>query len=193
MEKMHFGVNGQRNPSNVDFKLLKKQQKNYMHASDNVKINVQVVLQNDDIFDQAKIMLKEDPKYKAGWKFDHVWSIIKNFEKFKDGETPARNVPNTCGFGYASSESENPTPDFGTQASSGLLSLSLNLDDEEDIIGGSASKRPIGVRKAKLKIKSDNQTSLVINTLEEGSRQLVEQLKKTSSQRQHHLDIQKKG
>ena len=38
-------------------------------------------------FNQAKIMLSEDPQFKTGWKFDHVWNMIKNFEKFMDGAT----------------------------------------------------------------------------------------------------------
>lgn len=44
------------------------------------------------------------------------------------------------------------------------LFFSINLDDEEDRMG--RSKKPIGVKKAKLKRKIDDQTSLVINTLE---------------------------
>ena len=144
-------------------------------------------------FDQAKVMLMEDPKFKTGWKFDHVWNIIKNFEKFKDGATSARQVsPSPC-FGYASSESENPNSDNHSQASPGLSSFSLNLDDDDDIIGGSPSQRPTGVKKSKSKRKIDDQTSTVINTLEEGNRQLLEQLKKTTAQRQHHLEIQSKN
>ena len=50
-------------------------------------------------FKQAKFMLSDDPKYKRCWKFDHVWSIIKNFEKFNDGDTSTRKVLNSYGFG----------------------------------------------------------------------------------------------
>ena len=92
-------------------------------------------------------MLIEDPKYKSGWKFDHVWNIVKKFEKFQDQDTHARQVRNPCGFGYTSSESENPTPDSATQVSPGLSSFSLNLDDNEDVTGGTSSQRPIGVKK----------------------------------------------
>ncbi|KAG2297948.1 hypothetical protein Bca52824_034420 [Brassica carinata] len=45
---------------------------------------------NDVIFEQAKLMFVDDPKYKGSWKFDHVWNIIKKFEKFKDGDTSAK-------------------------------------------------------------------------------------------------------
>lgn len=74
-----------------------------------------------------------------------------------------------------------------------MSSFSLNLDDDEDITSASPSQWPIGVKKSKLKRKSDDQTSLIINILEEGNSKLLEQLKKTSSQRQHHLDVQSKN
>ncbi|CAH8257155.1 unnamed protein product, partial [Arabidopsis lyrata] len=137
-------------------------------------------------FNQAKEMLMQDKNFKSGWKFDHVWNITKNFEKFKDGATPARKVSYLCGF-------ENPTPDSVSQTSPDLSSFSLNLDDKDDTIGGSPSERPIGVKQLKLKRKNDDQTRDVIKTLEEGNKQLVEQLKKTSAQRQQYLEMQNKS
>ncbi|KAL0836624.1 hypothetical protein Bca101_088514 [Brassica carinata] len=98
------------------------------------------------MFEQAKLMFVDDPKYNGGWKFDYVWNNIKNLEKFND--TYAKKVSNSCGFGDTNSAS-----DSATQESPGLSSFSLNLDDEEDIIGGSSSKRPIEVKKSKLKRK----------------------------------------
>ena len=67
-----------------------------------------------------KPMLLDDPKYKGSWKFDHVWSIIKNFEKFKDCDTFMRKVSNSCGFGDTNPELENITSDSTTQESPGL-------------------------------------------------------------------------
>ena len=96
-------------------------------------------------FKQAKLMLLDDPKYKGGQKFDHVWSIIKNFEKFKDGDTSTRKVSNSFGFEDTNPQLENVTYDFATQESPGLTTFSMNLDDEEDRMGGSLSKKPIGV------------------------------------------------
>ncbi|KAG2309043.1 hypothetical protein Bca52824_028791 [Brassica carinata] len=60
---------------------------------------------NNDIFKQAKLMFVDDPKYKGGWKFDHVWNIIKNFEKFND--TSSKKVSNSCGFGDTNSASDS--------------------------------------------------------------------------------------
>lgn len=140
---------------------------------------------------QAKEMLMEDPKFKSGWKFDHVWNIIKNFEKFQDCIVPAKKATNSCGVGYTSLETEKLNLDLDTQASPGLSSL--NLDGEEEIIGGSLSQRPIGIKKFKRKRRRDDQTSYVIKTLEERNRQLLEQLNKTNEQKQHRLEIHSKN
>ncbi|KAG8657697.1 hypothetical protein MANES_03G086209v8 [Manihot esculenta] len=37
-----------------------------------------------DLLNQAKTLLMQDPSYKKGFKFDHVWSMMKDTEKFKD-------------------------------------------------------------------------------------------------------------
>ncbi|XP_059310913.1 uncharacterized protein LOC132062345 [Lycium ferocissimum] len=36
------------------------------------------------IINQAKCLLMQDPSYKKGFKFDHVWDMLKDFEKFKN-------------------------------------------------------------------------------------------------------------
>ncbi|KAI0500750.1 hypothetical protein KFK09_018966 [Dendrobium nobile] len=148
---------------------------------------------NEDILDQARLLFAQDEKFKAGWKFEHVWNIIKNFEKFQDGNSNAGNASRMSNFGNASSESENLTPDSGKQQSPGLSAFSLNLDDDEYNIRGSQSERTIGVKKVKLKRKIDEEMSTFIKTLEDGNKQLIEQLKKTSAQRQQHLELQNKN
>ncbi|KVH92269.1 hypothetical protein Ccrd_005698 [Cynara cardunculus var. scolymus] len=142
--------------------------------------------------DQAKQMLSEDPKIKNGWKFDHVWSIIKDFEMFQDENTRAKPIPipNRDVFGYVSLEYGNLTPQSARNTSSGLSSFSLNLEDSDDIIGDFVSQRPIGVKKAKLKRKTDDQTSMLVNNIEEGNRELLEHLKKASTQRELFLEMQ---
>jgi len=128
-------------------------------------------------FNQAKIMLSEDPQFKTGWKFDHVWNMIKIFEKFMDGATS----PNDHVINYP------------TQVSPGLSSFSPNLDDDDEIMSRSSSQRPSGVKKSKMKRKLDDQSSTVIKTLEERNKQFMEQLKKTSTERIHHMETQKQN
>ncbi|XP_031127515.1 uncharacterized protein LOC116029606 [Ipomoea triloba] len=36
-----------------------------------------------DILDRAKGLMAQDAKFKKGFKFDHVWPIVKDLEKFK--------------------------------------------------------------------------------------------------------------
>ncbi|KAF2530570.1 hypothetical protein F2Q70_00032025 [Brassica cretica] len=113
-------------------------------------------------------MLREDPMFKGGWKFEHVWDIIKNFKNFQDGVAHAKRFSNPCGVEYTSLELSSPR----------LSSSSLNLNDESENISGSPSSRPLGVKKSKMKRKIVDQTNSVINTLEGGNNQLREQLKK---------------
>ncbi|KAK2662952.1 hypothetical protein Ddye_001526 [Dipteronia dyeriana] len=44
-----------------------------------------------DIMNQAKILLSQDNKYKHGFRFDHVWPILKDMEKFTDNETETQS------------------------------------------------------------------------------------------------------
>lgn len=135
----------------------------------------------------------EDPKYKSGWKFDHVWNIIKTSEKFEHGVTYSRKLSDSCVFESTYSDSENPTTNSEIQASPSVSSCSFNLGDKDDLIGGSLSQQPIGVKKISLKRRSDDRTSAIIKILKEGNRQLLEHLKKTSADIQHCMEIQSKN
>ena len=34
--------------------------------------------------DRAKDLLQQDPSFKKGFKFDHIWSILKDMKKFTE-------------------------------------------------------------------------------------------------------------
>ncbi|XP_019262505.1 PREDICTED: glutathione S-transferase T3-like [Nicotiana attenuata] len=75
-----------------------------------------------DIIAQAKTLLTQDPNFKNGFKFDHVWDMMKDFKKFSDvdfGRTKARKHGST----YVSSEFEAPIPDSPLVSSPNLLSF----------------------------------------------------------------------
>ena len=72
----------------------------------------------------------EYPKFKRGFKFDHVWHIVKDFEKFKDSVPTARQVVQRQNTNYELSQSDNLTPKSPISASPGLFSFSSNLDDD---------------------------------------------------------------
>ena len=96
--------------------------------------------------------MQQDGHYKRGFKFDHVWHIVKDFEKFKDYSHTSRQFNKVVN---ESSGSETPTPDFGLPASPSLSGFSIDLNASDG--GGSSSGRPIGVKKAKLKRKKEEQ------------------------------------
>ncbi|KAK2651452.1 hypothetical protein Ddye_011308 [Dipteronia dyeriana] len=99
-----------------------------------------------DIMNQAKMSLSHDAKYKHGFKFDHVWSILKDIQKFTDNETTTSPFQRETGH-FVASQEDSPTPESPTMASPGLSQFSLNMSSDDG--GGSSSQRPIGVKKAK--------------------------------------------
>ncbi|KAG8647596.1 glutathione S-transferase T3-like isoform X1 [Manihot esculenta] len=48
-----------------------------------------------NLLNQAKTLFMQDPSYEKGFKFDHVWSMMKDAEKFKDiaGEYTSSDRP----------------------------------------------------------------------------------------------------
>ncbi|KAK4723971.1 hypothetical protein R3W88_026750 [Solanum pinnatisectum] len=105
-----------------------------------------------DIINQAKILLMQEPTYKKGFKFDHVWNLMKDFEKFKDIDTGKKKVQGQ-GSTLQSSESKAPSPTSPIVSSPNLSSFSLNLN--ENFSDHTSSERPIGVKKSKLKRSKD--------------------------------------
>ncbi|XP_059298710.1 uncharacterized protein LOC132051587 [Lycium ferocissimum] len=129
----------------------------------------------------------QDPNYKKDFKFDHVWDMMKDFEKFKDVDAGSKKVRKQ-GSSYISSESETPTPDSPLVSSPNLSSFSLNLN--EDVAGDStSSQRPIGVKKAKLRRKIEEGFSSAMQMVQSENNRLVELLAKSGADRQRDLEM----
>ena len=132
--------------------------------------------------------MQQDRNYKKGLKFDHVWHIVKDFEKFKDYSASSRQVNKIVN---ESSGSETPTPDSGVPASPGLSGFSIDLDASD--LGGSSSGRPIGVKKAKLKRTMEEKESKMeerIDLLLQENRQVVDLLKKANTISEKKMALQ---
>ncbi|XP_020271025.1 uncharacterized protein LOC109846212 [Asparagus officinalis] len=129
---------------------------------------------------RAKMLFMQEPKYKKGFKFDHVWNMVKNFEKFKDDVPTARQVGRrqSQSVNFDSSQSDNPTPESPISTSPGLSSFT-------------PSERPIGVKKAKLKRKNDDHESSVVDSIETSNNRLIDRLDKASLDRQEAFDIER--
>ncbi|KAL2484391.1 hypothetical protein Adt_29147 [Abeliophyllum distichum] len=141
-----------------------------------------------DILNRAKTLLAQDDKFKKGFKFDHVWSLLKDTEKF--GHDSNRKLPD-CQWqsvNFASSQSESPTSESPNSVSLGLSSFSLHINEQN--FGGTSTERPIGVKKAKGKKKTEEENTIVIETIREQNRQLSERLTKGKDDRQQNYEIQ---
>ncbi|XP_024962298.1 uncharacterized protein LOC112502580 [Cynara cardunculus var. scolymus] len=128
-----------------------------------------------DIMNEAKELLKLDGSYKKGFKFDHVWKILKDSESLS-------NVTASTQYQRQSpyqSPSSGPGSSSGTDA--GLPSLTIH-----DVEG---TQRPIGVKKAKSRLQSDNK----LETLVKASKKMSKQMAKTTEVmiRRNELQAQK--
>ncbi|KAK2663929.1 hypothetical protein Ddye_002503 [Dipteronia dyeriana] len=95
---------------------------------------------------QAKMLLSQDAKYKHGFKFNHVWSILKDIQKFTDNETTTSPFQRETSH-FVASQEDSPNPKSLTTVSPGLSQFSLNMSSYDG--GGSSYQRPIGVKKTK--------------------------------------------
>ena len=127
----------------------------------------------------------QDPQYKKGFKFDHVWHMLKDFEKFKDNNNSPRPGFRLENFNNISSGSEYSASESQIPESPEESPFSINL--EENNVGGSS--RPIGVKKAKMKRKMEEQFANIISIKEQNDK-VLEMLEKSSLDRQHQMQMQ---
>ncbi|KAG8388317.1 hypothetical protein BUALT_Bualt02G0113000 [Buddleja alternifolia] len=133
---------------------------------------------------RAKLIFVENVKFKAGFKFDHVWNMLKDIEKFLDNDTTRRQVCGKDPSDYSSSQSDNQTPDCNTPESPGFPRFSMNLNDG---ISDSSYERPIGVKKAKLKKKIGEQRKKDSNMLDE---EIKEMMRNAEAERLQLIELQ---
>ncbi|KAL9293287.1 putative No apical meristem-associated domain-containing protein [Arabidopsis thaliana] len=90
------------------------------------------------------MLLTQYEKYKRGFKFDHVWPILKGIEKFANDnmkttaafQGEGRDVTSSLSFSINTESSPSP----------GMNSIDLNMDSE--YANFSLSLRPMGLKKA---------------------------------------------
>ncbi|XP_042406436.1 uncharacterized protein LOC121996505 [Zingiber officinale] len=101
-----------------------------------------------DILTRAKMLFAEDPKYTKGFKFDHVWNILKNIEKFgTDTMNTAFMKSRQQNANDGSFEQQFFEEAFHTPSSPGVSAFDFNITDSDS--GVSSNKRPPGVKKSK--------------------------------------------
>ncbi|XP_042425914.1 uncharacterized protein LOC122013753 [Zingiber officinale] len=103
----------------------------------------------EDIMNRAQMLLVQDPNYSKGFKFRHVWSILQGVEKFNSDNVKAAST----------------RKDIYSPSSPHVSSFNLNITDSDS--GGTSTKRPIGVKKAKLKRKNEQQFNKMVSQNDE--------------------------
>lgn len=86
--------------------------------------------------------------------YDHVWPILKDMEKFSgDVIVNPRGVgARSSHVNLDSSQSDAYEPESPVSGSPEIQSFSINLSSDENA-AGTSSKRPLGIKKSKLKKK----------------------------------------
>ncbi|KAM6590691.1 hypothetical protein CsatA_013296 [Cannabis sativa] len=151
-----------------------------------------------DILNQAKVLLAQDKNYKKGFKFDHVFSILKDSEQYENNIINTRisvsrrrnyqNYQDNYHENFVVSEPKSPTSESSTSESLELSSFSLKIFDEN--FGHCSTQQPNGMDKAKSKRKNSVESSDAIETKEQENRQLGEMLKENNSFRQKIYQMQ---
>ncbi|XP_073030814.1 uncharacterized protein [Primulina eburnea] len=141
-----------------------------------------------DIIIRAKELMKQDSNFKKGFKFDHVWSIIKDMEKFATSSNHSRSTIQRGIEFFDSQQSDTQATDSPKSASPGLSPFEINLSDEN--IGGISSQRPLGVKKAKLKKEKDEYISQTIESMRLGQEKILEIIQTGNAYREHNKELQ---
>ncbi|XP_042455322.1 uncharacterized protein LOC122039992 [Zingiber officinale] len=116
----------------------------------------------EDIINRAQMFLVQNPNYSKGFKFGHVWSILQGIEKLNSDNVKAtftRVQRQTAQADY--SQSYNLEKDIYSPSSPHVSSFNLNITDSDS--GSTSTKRPIGVKNAKLKRKNEQQFSKMVS------------------------------
>ncbi|XP_073024008.1 uncharacterized protein [Primulina eburnea] len=140
-----------------------------------------------DILDQAKALFKQSAG--STWRLDHVWSLLKDQEKFRSSNAILPNfIPNRENIDSSQSNyspnTESPTPDSG-----GLSGFAINLD--EDNPSGGSSQRPIGIKKAKAKRKATEEHLKDISIMAKCTEKMVAVMENAEVQRQQLIAVEK--
>ncbi|KAL5854502.1 hypothetical protein ACOSQ4_004304 [Xanthoceras sorbifolium] len=124
-----------------------------------------------DVLNQAKALLAQDPKFKKGFKFDHMWPLLKDTEKFADvntDHTPSRRKRNECND-VSQSDSTKSTPG----ASSFCIDLNADFESEEQINDNNDPfERPVGRKKEKMKRKQVDEVTQFYKSFKEENQEM---------------------
>ncbi|KAG8372997.1 hypothetical protein BUALT_Bualt12G0125200 [Buddleja alternifolia] len=142
------------------------------------------------ILERAKVFYanSDNKKFKNGFKFDHVWHILKDFELFQDNAPASPRISRK----HPSSQSDNEYPHCVTPDSTGFSQFDVDLNADDNNVGGSSSERPIGVKKAKLKKKQQEEMANTVENLRAQNAEVVALMRKAAEDRERNFEMRAK-
>ncbi|KAL4555181.1 hypothetical protein LXL04_037792 [Taraxacum kok-saghyz] len=144
-------------PGEVKLKATKTPFKLHSFPVNEEEQYLQQDLQKDEM-NQAKVLFAQDPNYKKGFVFEHVWNILKNVQKFSEVNQIPKSQQKANAF----------SPPLTPSTASGVPSLDLNEDVDIKF-----TERPIGVKKAKANLQNEKN----MHNMLESNKQMCEALK----------------
>lgn len=147
-----------------------------------------------DILDRAKELLRQDPKYKKGFKFDHVWHIVKDMHKF----CKTRSSLNVRGR-KRTMEGSQPQS-LGTEKSIDSCSFAVDLNDDFETDDhcnemNNVDECPTRRKKEQMKKQLSDEHNQFISAMEHAMEQQTAQFKGMFEhnpellQKQYELDL----
>ncbi|XP_073019453.1 uncharacterized protein [Primulina eburnea] len=120
---------------------------------------------------------------------DHVWSLLKDQEKFRSSNAILANfIPNRRNIDSSQSD-YSPNIESPTLDSGGLSGFAINLD--EDNPSGGSCQSPIGIKKAKAKRKATDEHLKDISTMARCTEKMVAVMENAELHRQQLIDVEK--
>ncbi|KAL8548223.1 hypothetical protein ACS0TY_007518 [Phlomoides rotata] len=139
--------------------------------------NEQIIMQH------ANVLFTKMKGYEDGFKFDHVWPILKEYLQVHDQAQPH--------IGVCSDLDENMRK-YPNSPNSSTPSFTVNLSDENNFGGSSSSQRPEGVKKSKLKRKQDEEMSNFLQTIKGENEKFRELFENSAAKSDRGLNVLQK-
>ncbi|XP_073313565.1 uncharacterized protein [Primulina huaijiensis] len=88
----------------------------------------------EDILNRAKDLMMQNKDFSRGFKFDHVWPIMKDLEKFSANDSAPIPLSKQHITNLDSSQLDNQEPESPMLGSQGINSFPINHEGHRDLI-----------------------------------------------------------
>ncbi|XP_019190220.1 PREDICTED: uncharacterized protein LOC109184650 [Ipomoea nil] len=136
-----------------------------------------------DIINRARALMEQEAKFKNGFKFDHVWPIVKDLEKF---QSPSDREPSVAS---RKRSSDIEAAESQGDKSIGSSSFCLNLDDDFESQGLN-NERPTGRNKEKKKKQAFAECHDYFAKVTEHNEKIAQMFEQSQTQLQQNYELQ---